>query len=62
MTVTQNIFADGELDEKVVVSKMETTTPHGAMAGKDNRQATCSQDRFAGGKITNYRTRLPRRS
>ena len=30
----KNIFADGELDEKVVVSKMETATPHGAMAGK----------------------------
>ena len=31
----KNIFADGELDEKVVVSKMETTTPHGAMVGKE---------------------------
>jgi hypothetical protein len=29
-----NIFAEGELDEKVVVSKLEITTPHGAMAGK----------------------------
>ena len=31
----KNIFADGELNEKVVVSKMETTTPHGAMVGKE---------------------------
>ena len=30
----RNIFDDGELDEKVVVSKMEITTPHGAMEGK----------------------------
>ncbi len=27
----KNIFESGELDEKVVVSKMETTTPHGAI-------------------------------
>ena len=31
----KNIFADGELNEEVVVSKMETTTPHGAMVGKE---------------------------
>ena len=36
----KNIFADGELDEKVVVSKMETTTPHGAMAGKEQKKLT----------------------
>ena len=30
----KNIFQSGELDEKVVVSKMEITTQHGAMAGK----------------------------
>ena len=30
----KNIFEDGELDEKVVVSKMEITTQHGAIAGK----------------------------
>lgn len=30
----RNIFDDGELDEKVVVSKMEITTPHGAMERK----------------------------
>lgn len=30
----KNIFSEGELDEKVVVSKMETTTPHGAIEGK----------------------------
>lgn len=29
----KNIFETGELDEKVVVSKMEITTDHGAMAG-----------------------------
>ena len=30
----KRIFEDGELDEKVVVSKMEITSPHGAMPGK----------------------------
>lgn len=30
----KNIFEEGELDEKVVVSKMENTTQHGAMADK----------------------------
>ncbi|GGE34560.1 virulence RhuM family protein [Streptococcus himalayensis] len=30
----KNIFDEGELDEKVVVSKMENTTKHGAMEGK----------------------------
>ncbi|MCF0211840.1 MAG: virulence RhuM family protein [Bacteroidales bacterium] len=29
-----NIFQEGELDEKVVVSKMEITTAHGALEGK----------------------------
>ncbi len=30
----QNIFADGELDEKVVISILETTAQHGAIKGK----------------------------
>ncbi|MBB5225207.1 cell filamentation protein Fic [Treponema ruminis] len=30
----KNIFQEGELDEKVVVSKMEITTRHGAIEGK----------------------------
>ena len=30
----KNIFNNGELDEKVVVSKMEKTTQHGAVSGK----------------------------
>ena len=30
----KNIFESGELEEKVVVSKMEIATPHGAIAGK----------------------------
>ena len=30
----KNIFMDEELDESVVVSKMEITTPHGAIVGK----------------------------
>ena len=30
----KNIFEEGELNEKVVVSKMEITTQHGAMSGK----------------------------
>lgn len=30
----KNVFAEGELDEKVVVRKFRITTPHGAMAGK----------------------------
>lgn len=36
----KNIFEEGELDEKVVVSKMETTTQHGAMEGKTQRNET----------------------
>ena len=31
---TKNIFADDELDEKVVVKEYLTTTQHGAMVGK----------------------------
>ena len=30
----KNIFEQGELREKVVVSKMEIPTPHGAIPGK----------------------------
>ena len=30
----KNIFEDGELEEQVVVSKMEITSPHGAIPGK----------------------------
>jgi len=30
----KNIFEEGELDEKVVISILETTTPHGALADK----------------------------
>ena len=30
----KNIFEDGELDEEVVISKMEIATPHGAIPGK----------------------------
>lgn len=37
----KNIFLEGELDEKVVVAKTATTTPHGAIAGKT--QTTESQ-------------------
>ncbi len=29
-----NIFAERELDEKVVIAKIATTTPHGAISGK----------------------------
>ena len=35
----KNIFTDRELEEEVVVSKMETTTPHGAIAGKTQEHA-----------------------
>ena len=35
----KNIFAEGELDEQVVVAKFATTTPHGAMAGKTQEHA-----------------------
>lgn len=34
----KNIFEDGELREEVVVSKMEITTPHGAVPGKEQRK------------------------
>ena len=33
-TGLRNIFDDGELNEEVVISKMEITTPHGAIPGK----------------------------
>ena len=36
----KNIFDEGELDEAVVVSKMEITTPHGAIPGKTQTQST----------------------
>jgi hypothetical protein len=36
----KNIFAEGELDEDVVISKMEMTTEHGAMAGKTQTKST----------------------
>ena len=36
----RNIFDDGELDEAVVVSKMEITTPHGAIQGKTQSHLT----------------------
>lgn len=36
----KNIFVEGELVEEAVVSKMEITTPHGAMAGKTQTRAT----------------------
>ena len=35
-----NIFENGELDENVVVSKMEITTPHGAIPEKTQTQTT----------------------
>jgi len=36
----KNIFDEGELDEKVVVSKMEITTAHGAIADKTQTKET----------------------
>lgn len=30
----KNIFESGELQKELVISKLETTTQHGAMAGK----------------------------
>ena len=36
----KNIFESGELQEDVVVSKMEITTPHGAIAGKTQSNET----------------------
>lgn len=36
----KSIFAERELDEKVVVSKMETTTQHGAIEGKTQTRDT----------------------
>jgi len=35
-----NIFESGELDEKVVVAKIATTTQHGAIAGKTQSSPT----------------------
>lgn len=36
----KNIFEEGELNEKVVISKMETTTAHGAIANKTQTSNT----------------------
>ena len=36
----RNIFEEGELEEKVVISKMETTTQHGAIADKTQTTET----------------------
>ena len=36
----KNIFNENELSEQVVVSKMETTTPHGAIQGKTQSKIT----------------------
>jgi hypothetical protein len=36
----KNIFEEGEIDEKVVISKMETTTIHGAIADKTQTKDT----------------------
>lgn len=36
----KNIFEDGELNEEVVVSKMEIPTPHGAIPGKVQKSPT----------------------
>ena len=36
----KNIFIEGELDEKVVISKMEITTTHGAIKGKTQSAET----------------------
>ena len=36
----KNIFTEGELDEKVVVAEVATTSPHGAMKGKTQSNIT----------------------
>lgn len=36
----KNIFEEGELDEQLVISKMETTTDHGAIANKTQTKQT----------------------
>ena len=36
----KNIFAEGELDEKVVISILETTSQHGAMSDKTQNNQT----------------------
>ena len=44
----KNIFAEGELDEKVVVAKIATTTRHGAMSDKTQEHrvvARCRKDK-----------------
>ena len=36
----RNIFTEGELDEKVVVAEIATTSPHGAIKGKTQNNIT----------------------
>lgn len=42
----KNIFAEGELDEGVVVAKFATTTPHGAIARGTQEHAVCQLSVF----------------
>ena len=61
----KNIFNDGELDEKVVISKMETTTSHGAVEGKTHSinselfhwqsQSTTAADSSTGQRYIHHR-------
>ena len=43
----KNIFEEGELNEKVVVRKFRTTTPHGAIANKTQKTNQILQPRSA---------------
>ena len=60
----KNIFDEGELEEKVVVSKMEITTPHGAIVDKTQVQRVTLYNldaiisvgyRINSGKATHFR-------
>ncbi|MCP5526925.1 MAG: cell filamentation protein Fic [Verrucomicrobiales bacterium] len=51
----KNIFASGELRAAEVISILETTTPHGAIAGKTQTQKTQFQDK---GKVSALEAKL----
>ena len=50
----KHIFETGELKPEVVISKMETTTIHGAMADKTQSNDTMHGKAFYVGKIHGY--------
>ena len=54
----RNIFDEGELDEDVVVSKMEITTLHGAIPGKTQTRETQFYSLMDASQMIHYELRV----